>query len=275
MNLHFKRNVFISYILTIIFILWSVAMFFSGARETIANNLYAIYAIIYLIAGIWGIIYSRKIERGIIHSALNYWGVSLIFYSIALFIQTYYVTFIGQEFYPSIADWFFFAHIVFLFIGSFYVLKIYINGIGLKHIIGGMIGILLSGFVTYRYFGVPEFGVEDSTFWIDFFNSFYVLTGFLSMLLIILILIFAGGKIFKGLVYFVLGIATQTLGDILFITRYEAGTFWAGDISDIIYVISGLLYALAVIYTAQGFLSKKREQISTAQIQTEDNVNLQ
>ena len=264
MNINFKRNIIISVLLTVIFIIWSLVMYATSTNEGPWSNWYSLYATMYLFAGVWGVIYSKKMGQGIISKTLNYWGISFILYSIALYIQTYYVVFIGEEFYPSIADWFFLVHIVFLFMGSGSILKIYIKEITTRHIIGSIVGICLSGYITYMYFGLPGFGVEDSTFWTDFFNSFYVLSGFLSMFLVILILVFAGGKIFKGLMYFVLGVATQTLGDILFILRYEAGTFWGGDIADMIYVISGLLYMLAIIYTTKGFLEKNNTGIPIA-----------
>lgn len=254
MDITFKKNTIISLVLTALFIGWSLIMYTTSVHEGLASDLYALYATMYLLAGIWGIIYSKKLGQGIISRSLKYWGISFVLYAIALYIQTYYVTFIGEEFYPSIADWFFLAHIVFLFIGSLLALKIYTQEITFRHIAGSILGIVVSGYVTYQYFGLPGFGVEDSSFLIDFFNSFYVLSGFLSMFLVILILTFAGGKIFKGLVYVVLGIATQTLADILFITRYENGTFWGGDIADVVYVISGLFFMLAIIYTTKGFL---------------------
>ena len=258
MQLELRKHVNILIFTTIIFSLWSLALYFIPEKETFWNNLYPIYAMIYLYPAIVGFNFLRKSGTdGVVKKALTWLSISFFFYSAALFMQAYLVLFVTQEFYPSFADWFFIIHFIFLTGGSIYLLRMYSSQLRLRHLISFMLSLVATVYIVLKFYGLPELGLEDSTLIITFFDISYFVFGVLNIFLSILILLFAGGKIFKGVTFFVVGSVLQTIADFFFSARIEEGIFYGGDYTDFLYLISGLFWALAIVYTIYSLKERK------------------
>ena len=143
MKLIFKNRLSIVvslYLLALLF--WNVALFLNPDKNTLSNYWFnGGYGIMFLIAGVTGIVYAKQIGLGsIIGKALTFIGGGLVSYALAQFIWLSYNLFSSIEVpYPSIADVFFLIFYVLVFLGFLSLLNIFKQSITKERVIQSII----------------------------------------------------------------------------------------------------------------------------------------
>lgn len=202
-----------------------------------------------------GFYYAHRIKTS------NFAGKSLLFFGISFFLSfvaylvwDYYVYFLQVESpYPSAADLFWVISIFSHTIGIFLLLKLYGPKIKRRTILEFIsLFIILSGIIVW-YLGWPD--LSGSTFSVGLFDIIYTLDNVIMLSMALIVIRIAGGKIFKGLLLFIVGLIVFVIGDMMFAVQIANETYVDGGSSDIVLLIGWLINVAAVYYTARSFIS--------------------
>jgi hypothetical protein len=105
-------------------------------------------------------------------------------------------------------------------------------------------------YVVFNFVGKPEISSELS-FWENVFNFAFALSDSIYVGAGAALLIIAGGKIYKGILVWVLGMFLITIADFVFTYRAAIEVIWNGDISDQLYTLSAIIFTYSVILIAK------------------------
>lgn len=193
-----------------------------------------------------------------IGKSLLFIGLSALSSGIGIIIWDVYIEVLGVELpYPSIADVAWFFQTPFLLIATYYLARLFAPKIEKKFIATGVIAfIIIAPIMVHILGGIPEINFSEA-FWASFFDLYYSLTDAISITMVVIILVMAGGRIFPGLIAYMASLILLAIGDILFALRTEAGITFAGDISDLSFNLSGIMLVLAVYMIANTFIERK------------------
>jgi hypothetical protein len=234
----------------ILFFLWLQQ---TGQTQTNLNNFVAILSgFIFLLSSIISFKYYKKIgDRGGVSSAIFWTGVSSLLFFLGSIVWTYYNFIEKIELpYPSVADIFYVSMAIAYAIAIGSLLQIYKTSTSLKTWIVSIAVFILLTSVMFFYVGQPEISGELS-FWENFFNFAFALSDSIYVGAGVALLIIAGGKIYKGIMVWVLGMFLITIADIVFSYRSATGELWNGDIADQIYTLSAIIFTYAIILLAK------------------------
>lgn len=205
---------------------------------------------------------SKKLStQGAVGKSLFLIGLAILFDGLGFFAWFVSETLLrSTELYPAPADIFYVLFYPIVSIGLFFLLKIYSLNITRFKLIQAFVLAVLAGILMFNVFdlSLPSFSEEDS-FFKSLFDLFYTFTDILLIGAVIVTLRLAGGKIFKGLFIFLLGLVFNVAGDLTFFSRIENGTYYTGDISDLFFAFSGLALAIGVFFIVSNFTSQIRE----------------
>lgn len=240
----------------IAFFLW--IQFTEQTESTITNWASLVLGLAFAISAIICFQYYKKIgDRGGVSKAILNTGIANTLFAIGSIIWIYYnfAESISVP-YPSIADVFFLAMSIpyALAVGS--LLQIYKTSAKASSIVAAS-GVFLILVLAMMFFvGKPEISGELS-FWENFFNFGFALSDSVYVGGGVALLIMAGGKIYRGILVWVLAMFTITMADLVFSYRTATEIVWNGDIADQLYVLSAIIFTYAVI-----LLSKMPERKS-------------
>lgn len=252
-----KDELKLAFLILIIIFAVSALLQFLGIvnfEESLFNvTTYAIVAI----GAFYGLFYGFKIGLyNFAGKSLFLIGLGMTLSFVAYISWSYYSYIMGIETpYPSIADWFWILGFISMILGVFILMKIYYPRIKTKMIIEAIILLCLSTAIFIKYLGWPD--LSETVYTTDFFDVAYTMTDIILFTIAITILRIAGGKIYKGLIFFIIAFLLFAAGDIFFAIRTEAGTFFEGDISDIVLMFGWIFNTAAIYYTAKSFISSK------------------
>jgi hypothetical protein len=245
----YKSKMFILLvIITLAFFGWWVVLQILPTKDTIYNYFFNVgVAAIYLIGGLLAQYYAIKTPKEkALHNVFYFFGLTLISWGIAGFIWSFYNLILHIDSpYPSIADFFYLACTFFASIGLWFVFD-HFNFSPKRNDI--YLSLLIVIFVYWLVFFIllrPDYS-DQLPFITIVFNYLYPLTDafLLSIGVIILITV---GKLGFGLGSLTSFLFLQSIGDIIFSWRQTKGNYWNGDISDLLYLLSGVFLVLAMI----------------------------
>lgn len=230
---------------------------FTNQTDSIFNYLAAIFSgLVFFISSLICFYYYKKIgDRGGISTTILWTGIANLLFVIGSVIWAYYVYFEGIELpYPSLSDVFYILMPVAYTFALGSLLQIYKSSTKASTWFVALFVFAVLAYTTFILIGGSAFA-EDVPFWENFFNFAYTLSDSIYVGAGVALLVIAGGKIYKGIFVWVLGMFLITLADILFTYRATTGELWNGDITDQLYTLSAIVFTYAVI-----LLSKISEQ---------------
>lgn len=204
------------------------------------------YALLYLSGGIIALLSIKASGwKSSVGQELLSISLGMIGFAIGLFIWCYYNLILKVDIpYPSYADVFFILYIPFLVYGIMH----YLRGVGIlitKSILFESCGIfIISIFITY--FITPHQEPSYSVILSQMFDFFYLLGDAFLITLGIMLIRLTKGKIHKSFFYFIGALLVMAFADFLFAQRAADNTYWNGDISDLLFALSGLLFCLGI-----------------------------
>jgi hypothetical protein len=222
---------------------------FSNQRESFINNWTSLLSgLVFLISTIICFKYYKKIgDRGGISTTILWTGVANLLYFFGAIAWTYYVYFEGIETpYPSLGDIFFILMPVAYAICVGSLLQIYRSSTKLSTWVISVIVFTALAYIMFVFVGNPEIS-NELPFWENFFNFAYTLSDSIYVGAGVALLLIAGGKIYKGILIWVLGMFIITIADIVFTHRAAMGIVWDGDIADQLYTLSAIVFTYAII----------------------------
>jgi len=228
---------------------WNLILQISPEKQGLTNFLFNLsYALVYFYSGLlalWGLASSEKSQ---INKGLKFLGLGLISWSIGGVVWVIYNLVLKVEIpYPSLADLFFFAFLPLTIAGFWQILSVYKTGLNTKiYFQAGLVilgGFLISIFLISR----PDLS-PDVPLLARILNIAYP-TGDAIFLAIAFILyrLSAGGQIQKVFLILAAASTTQVIADYLFSYRTSSETYWNGDISDLFYMTSAVIFGVGVI----------------------------
>lgn len=231
--------------------LWSQHL--SGeVDQNLTNALSAMFILVYLTGAIISF-HGCKLAgvRSSVGSALLFFGLALSSYVLALLTWVYYTNILNVETpYPSVADFFFILYIPLIIIAGLRLARIYQFSITKRIIVESVAFLIPASALILYYFGLPDFADTESNWQTNFFDLAYTIGGILIATTVFTVVRVSGGKLYKGLIYIILGALFQLIGDFIFAYETEQEIFWEGGLSDISFILSGFFWALAVLSTA-------------------------
>ncbi len=158
---------------------------------------------------------------------LSFWGGNIIWV---------YYTFVLKDAvpFPSLADASYTLLYPLMAIGTVYLLRIYQTLVTKSVIRDSVIIVIVSFAVIFGFFARPDLS-SDLPLIQKIINVYYPFGDVVITSIALIALRIGGGKIHFSLYIFSFGLALQTAADLLFTYRNAVGTYWNGDISDLLY----------------------------------------
>lgn len=243
---------------------WGILLQTQPSNTTSINYAFNVgYALLYLFGGLIGLYGARTVTLSLsMGKAFLYLGLAQISYAAGLFIWAYFnlVTHVTVP-YPSLADFFFALFYVLLALGSWYFLSMVASHVQIQHLMEVMGIFFISAVVIVGFLNAPDTtaGLPVLT---KIFNIWYPLGD--SLLIAVSYLIFRAGrgKFQTGIFILMLGLLVQVFADLIFSYRTSVSVYWNGDVSDILFAVSGFILSLGIMtiffdFTATGAEAQK------------------
>lgn len=232
-----------------ILVLWSLILFATNQKTTELNYLFNLaYALLYLSGGAVAFRWAKKLS---LHNAVGrelFWiGAAITFFGAGLLVWSYYnlVLRIDTPF-PSMADAFFVLYTPFLSYSVINLLHVFGVKTSKKLYFEGLLVFALAAYFVFSIGNPPDLS-EKLPLLTKGLNIYYLLSDSLLITLSLILIRFTKGRIHKSFFYFLVAMTAMALGDFIFSYRTANGTYWNGDISDLIYAFSGLMFTLGII----------------------------
>lgn len=198
------------------------------------------YGFIYLTGSVVSIFYG--IHFGVksnIGKMLIFLGLGLLTYEIGNIIWVYYnlIRKVAIPF-PSLADVSYILFYPIAGIGCFYLLRLYKSSTTTKVYRDSLIIVVVAAVAVFGFFSKPDLSAHLPL--AEKIINFLYPMGDVILLSMSLIAIRVGrGKIHSSLYIFCLGLLLFASADFIFIYRTANGTYWNGDIADLLYTCGG------------------------------------
>ncbi len=229
-------------------VLWSGILFFTGQRSTEWNYLYnAGYSLLFFSVGIISLFgvklhgLSSAVGKELLSIALAMFGFSL-----GLFVWCYYnvIVKIGTP-YPSIADFFFVLYIPFLGYGILNLLRVFGMLYSTRILMETIIIFGVSSILIF-FVGNPPDLSNELPLLEKSLNIFYLLGDAFLISLGYMLIRLTRGRIHGSFFFLVGALFAMAAADLTFAYRTGTEVYWNGDISDLLFVLSGFLFGLGV-----------------------------
>lgn len=246
---------------------WSLFLHLLVDHTTPANYLFNVgYSLPYLFGSAAAFSAWRRLGSGLVARSFLFLSLSLLAYALGQFSWAYY-NFRGAEVpYPSLADGFYALFFPLTSLALLSFIRIYRMLTTRRVVIESILVFVVVTGAIFIYQGSENFFGDNSVLGIAF-NIMYLLTDSILITGAAIVLRSSGGNLYNGIGLLIAGYFMDALGDLVFYYRQVQGIYWNGDISDLIFVFSGFLIALATIrlgreLTRQSEPSKKDEKSS-------------
>lgn len=226
---------------------------FNNIHDSYINSYSSVISgFVFLISTIISIKYYNKIgERGAVSKAILWTGLANLLFFIGSVTWSFYNLFLDIELpYPSFADIFYVLMPACYAIAVGNLMQIYKSSTKASMWIVAVLVFSALVYVMFNFVGQPEIS-RELDFWTNFFNFAYALSDSIYVGAGVALLIVAGGKIFKGILLWVLGMFIITIADLVFTYREAIEVLWNGDIADQLYTLSAIIFTYAVISLAK------------------------
>lgn len=199
---------------------------------------------------------NRVSVRGSVGKSFLFLGISMLANTLGFVAWFLLESVFNISPYPSVADFFYVIFTVTLGVGVAFLLKIFILDVPKKVIVQSGFLVIVSSWLLLHFSGLsfPSFG--EGFILSNLFDTFYTFSDILFLAIVVLVIRISGGRIFNGLFYFLLGIFTTLIADIIFFVRTENDIQYTGDIGDVFYILSGFIFAIGLYKIALNFSPK-------------------
>lgn len=219
------------------------------------NVIYFIHSSM-LFGAIVAFIGSRRLSiQGAIGKASFFIGSALLCNGLGFFTWFVSETLLKETtLYPAPADFFYVLFYFLVSIGLFYLLRVYALNVTKQKLIQAFVLAIISGILMFKIFdlSLPSFAETDS-FLKNAFDLFYTFTDVLLIGVVVVTLRLAGGKVFKGLLVFLFGLILTVAADLTFSYRIDNGSYYTGDVGDLLFSFSGLALAIGIFFIVRNF----------------------
>lgn len=251
MNLSLLKRPLIIYLilLGIILVIWDGILQLQPVKTALGNYVFnAGYGIVFISgAGIGWQGLRRLGMQTTIGKTIAFLSIALFSYGLGQFLWVSYNLFTNTAIpYPSLADIFFILFIPLIGLSVFYSNKMFLTTVPKRLVFESLLIPVIPGIVIFMFLSRPDIS-EHLSLLTRFFNLAYPLGDTILISLGILILRVAGGKIYAGMSLLIAGLFMQAGADLLFAYRTSEQLYWNGDISDVLFAISGFLFCLSII----------------------------
>lgn len=190
--------------------------------------------------------------RNFVGKGLLFLGLSSLFSMGGYLLWDYYYFILNIEAqYPSLAEYSWVLGVPCGLIGCLFLLNIYRPRLHARMIVEAVSVFIAISLLIALIIGLPD--VNASSIGAIVFNLFYMITDALWLSLVFIIIRIAAGKIFKGLLLYMIALILLVSGDVLFFTRTLQNTYFYGDISDIVMLLGAILTTVSIYVTAKTF----------------------
>lgn len=228
-------------VIAISFHIYFIATGYGGDNLNVIIN----YALPIYLYGAFICFYRAKDIKGAMGKSHIFLGISFLLYSIGLFIfTTLSIEGNGVTPYPSIADVFYILFYPLFLVGIFFFLRNYEFSFKKRQVIFSIIAVAVSAWVSVYLLGLPGEGVSTVE---RVFDYIYIIADTILLSVALFILNIAGGSISRGLSFIIIGIAIQACADFVFAIRLDGEIYIDGDISDLLYALSGYFLAIGIV----------------------------
>lgn len=261
------RKLFTYWILALFFAIlsWGIVLQFLPEKTTIWNYLFNFgYSLIYYSAAFIGLMGSMSLGiKSSAGKALMFLGLAFTSYGIGLVIWTYYNIFLKVEIpSPSIGDIFFLVLFLPLTsIGFWHLINIFKTMVTKQLIMESFGLLILSLVIIYGLAIRPELS-NNIPLLNNLVNAGYPFVDCILLALSLIALRSGGGKIHKGLYTVAVGFLAQVVADILYSFRVAHELYWNGDLSDILFAVSGFIICLGMLQLFYAFSSTKTKPLT-------------
>ncbi|MFT5179771.1 MAG: hypothetical protein ACI9GH_000308 [Candidatus Paceibacteria bacterium] len=255
-----KTTTTISIITLIVFMLSGLFIIGSGITDLPRFISSFTYYASYIIGGIIGIYASKKVGLyTYIGKALLFMGLGMITTFIGALVWDYYDFVLGVEApYPSWADAFFAMLVPFTIIGLWLLLKIYNISISKRVIVESIFISILIPIFIFLLFGPPTISIGQGALTL-LFDLFYAFSDAVMVAMAYIILRTSSKKMFGGISYIALGLVITAIADVTFSYRTAVETYYFGDISDLLFIMAGLVMTTGIYLISRNFITRKEQ----------------
>lgn len=243
--------------LSVAILVWGIALQSATLHTSVWNYWYNLgYAALYLAGGVVGLAGAFYVTTGIaMGRAFLCLAAAQISYAIGLVFWAYYnlVAHIAIP-YPSAADAFFALFYILLAIGCWQFLSMVATHIHIQHVFEVLAIFFISSIIIVGFLNTPDTS-SGIPFFAKIFNIWYPLGD--SLLIALSYIVFRAGrdKFQSGIIILILGLLIQVFADLIFSYRTSLNLYWNGDISDILFAVSGFVLSLSIITIFFDFIS--------------------
>lgn len=180
--------------------------------------------------------------------SLSFYALGLGFYALGLLVWTYYNLILRTPVpYPSLADLAFLMYYPGVIIGTYYLVHSFGGKFSAKLIAEGFLTFIVFFAILYIFLIQTSQG-ETVTFWARVLNITYpVADSFLTALGITILRTEKGISDHTNMLFFIFSFIVLAAADTIFSLRVASGAYWNGDISDLLFAISGFLTAWGIL----------------------------
>lgn len=207
------------------------------------------YSLIFILGGVFAAI---KIKRNgtspDLKKSMIFFAFAMFAYALGLFVWTYYNIFLRIDIpYPSLADIAFLLYYPGVILGTYFLVKSFGGLITGRLIAEGLIVMVILFISLYLFLNQTSLG-PAVTYGAKVLNVLYPLfDSFLVALAVTILRTEKGVSEHPNILYFVFSFILLAIADTVFSFRSAAGVYWNGDISDLLFAISGFLVGIGII----------------------------
>jgi len=235
-------------ILVVVNFSWNITLYLSPDKETSSNYLFNVgYSMFYLLGSgvaLWGV-YKQKLSTTF-GKSLAYYSAALLGYFAALILWSFYNVILHTPVpYPGIPDIFFILFHLLSAVGLIYLVKSYGSSFT-KHAVVELIilfGVLFA--LLYSFLNQSDVGVGLP--WLTkLLDIMYPALDALTASLAIIAIRTEKGSLHPNLLLFSFAALFMAGADTIFSYRSALEIYWNGDISDTLYMLSAILFVIAI-----------------------------
>jgi len=237
-------------ITSLLILIFDGVLFFTPDKTGDINFVFNLaYSLIFILGSVIAITKLKKYPQDTnMKSSLVFYALGLIFYALGLFVWTYYNLVLRSPIpYPSLADVAFLLYYPGVILGTFFLVNSFGGKFTPKLIVEGSLTFLV--FFAILYFFLNQTSMNSGvSFGANFLNILYPLfDAFLTALAITILRTEKGIADHPNILYFVFSFIILAVADTVFSYRSANNLYWNGDISDLLFAVSGFLTAWGVL----------------------------
>lgn len=227
---------------------WNVLLYRNHVQTSTWNYLFnAAVAVFYMLAFVIALWHSRKPQvPKLSRKIFIYFGLAALSWGVATLIWTYYNLILKVSVpYPSFADLFFLLSYPIFGMAMWSLHESYNALVTPKTVRESIIIVVVSAMVIFAFLNRPDLS-PDLGLTKNLLNVAYSLGDVLLVAMAFIELRGGQAKKYRGLYLLIGFLLLQAGGDFMFAYRNNAGLYWNGDVSDLLFGISAFVLAVAL-----------------------------